>query len=118
VYLTMQLAELLNGKKDVVSEHYSRVSIVPKRNRIKAEVVFRDGTKRFIRCNSLTKKEAVHEILHFVDCMQRATDDTVAWRFYDEKDYHLGSRLTKSYSKNSLKSKVNSVLNYFFDLED
>jgi hypothetical protein len=114
----MQLADLLNGKKDVVSEHYSKVSIVPKRNKIKAEIVFRDGSKRYIRCKAVTKEEAVNEILHFVDCMQQATDDTVAWRFYDEKNYHLGSQMTKSYSKKSFKSKINSILNYFFDLED
>ncbi|MGE6755960.1 MULTISPECIES: DUF6018 family natural product bioysynthesis protein [Rossellomorea] len=114
----MQLVELLNREKDLVTEHFSKPTVVTKRSRIKAEVMFRDGTRRFIRCKSLHKDEAVHEILHFVDCMQQATGDTVAWRFFNEKNFHLGSNLTKSYSKKSLKTKIKAVMNYFFELED
>ncbi|QHA38706.1 hypothetical protein D5E69_23010 (plasmid) [Rossellomorea marisflavi] len=115
----MQLAELLGGKKDVVEEQRIAMRVIPQRSKVKAELIFRDGSKRFYRCKALTKNEAVPEILGFVDCMQKATGDTVAWRFYDEKDtYHLGSNLTKSYSRKSFKSRWNSLMNYFFDLED
>lgn len=114
----MQLAELLGGKKDVVTELQvatsKRTNFLQKR--LKAEIVLRDGTRRYFRCKSIKKDEALLEVLLFVDCLQKEMGESIVWRFTDEKQFYLGSKMP---DRPSLAAKVKKVLlEYFFDLGD
>ncbi|NRD80882.1 hypothetical protein HPT25_26495 [Bacillus sp. BRMEA1] len=114
----MQLAELLGGKKDIVSEFQLAMSKQSAffHKRFKAELVLKDGTRRFYRCKATRKDLALLEVLHFVDCLQKETGESIIWRFTDEKLFYLGSNIPNRPSKVSQMKKW--LLKYFFDLEN
>lgn len=113
----MQLAELIGGKKDVVTE----VQVATKQmnflqKRLKAEIVLRDGTRRYFKCKSIKKDKALLEVLLFVDCLQKEMGESIVWRFTDEKQFYLGSKMPDRPSKIAKAKKW--LLDNFFLLED
>ena len=91
----MLLNEVLGGKKDHVSAVQQRreglgALNLSKHLRFKVEMVFKDGTRRYYPCRASSKEDALAEASHFVDCIQKESGDSIAWRFTNEKNWHLG----------------------------
>ncbi|MFE7064523.1 DUF6018 family natural product bioysynthesis protein [Sutcliffiella sp. NPDC057660] len=110
------LAGLL-GKKDVVTEYLVNrpsLEVITRQKRIKAEIIFKDGTRRFFPCRANTKEQAVDEILHFVDCMQQQTGQSVVWCFAGEKKFYIGTNRPTTNTK-GIRARL---FDYFFGLED
>lgn len=111
------LVELIGGKKDVVAEYLANrpaLQVITRQKRIKAEVIFKDGERRIFPCRAETREKAVAEVLHFVDCMERQTGQSIVWSLLGEKEYYIGSSHPVK-KKQSIGSKL---FDYFFGLED
>ena len=92
--------------------------VAPKR--MKIEMNFAGGYKRFFTCNAKREKEAMREALHVVDCIQRETGKDVLWRFTHEDNYRIGVKFNVSPSSgliNNVKKGTKKFLDYFFDLD-
>ncbi|PGT83255.1 DUF6018 family natural product bioysynthesis protein [Bacillus sp. AFS040349] len=111
------LAELFN-KSDVIED--CRKSVQNKvafyeRSRISAEIILKDGTRRYFRCRSNNQHIALGEVLAFVKSVETATGEQVVWRFKGENMYRMGSEKPVELSK---KHKVVHFIKELFYLND
>jgi hypothetical protein len=69
----MSTVSALLGNKDLVAEYIQKT-----------------GDRRYYPCRKFNKNEAIEEALIFIDCMQRESGESIAWRFTAENDYRIG----------------------------
>ncbi|UAL49873.1 hypothetical protein K7887_22410 (plasmid) [Sutcliffiella horikoshii] len=115
--MAQTLVELIGGKKDAVTEYLANrptLQVITRQKRIKAEIIFKDGERRIFPCRAENREKAVVEVLHFVDCMERQTGQTIVWSFLGEKEYYIGSKSPVK-QKQSIRTRL---FDYFFGLDD
>lgn len=79
------LGDVLGAKRDVVTD--LQVATAKQthffKKRLKVEITLKDGTRRYFRCKSIHKDEAIQEVLYFVDCIEKELHQNIVWRFTD-----------------------------------
>ncbi len=89
------------------------------RKSIGVEVILRNGTRRYYRPRSTSKKDIQVEVFTFIKSLEKATNQNVMWRFRGDELFHMGTEtFAAAVEKSSLKEKGKKILDYFFDLED
>lgn len=82
----------------------------------KAELLFEDASRRFYHCKNSNKQKALKEASTFVQSMEMATGQRVAWKMSSETHYRLGSKLDVK-DNQSFTLKLKKCLEYFFELD-
>ncbi|MGN7300415.1 DUF6018 family natural product bioysynthesis protein [Ferdinandcohnia sp. SAFN-114] len=112
--MAQTMAELFN-KGDVIED--CRKMVLSKgrhqRARVSAEIILKDGTRRFYRCLSIESDEAYNEVLTFVKAIEDATGESVVWRFKGDKTYHLGCTQPIQVENSKLLSKLSKLRDGF-----
>lgn len=116
--MTVKMSQLLGKEEDVFQNCRKdlRLINVERISRITAEIILKNGDRRYFRAKSVDKNTGVKEILLFIDALEASTGDTVMWRLKGEKTYHMSTNYN---TQPSLFHRTkNALLNYFFDLEN
>lgn len=112
------IAEVLgSNKKDVFEDCKQRVQVLDsnEKYRISAEIILKEGNRRYYRARTVDKNSAAREILTFVSALEEGLGYNVMWRFAGEDKYHFS---TNYQAKPSLIQQAKSAFfRYFFDLE-
>lgn len=117
--MAQTLAELFN-KGDVIEDCRKVVQTKGKylRARVSAEIILKDGTRRFYRCCSIERSEAFKEVLMFVKTIEDTTGESVVWRFKGDKTYHMGYNKPIQIEDSKLINKLTKIrdgfIGYFF----
>jgi hypothetical protein len=85
------------------------------KKRMKVEINLRDGSKRYYTARANSKKDALHEIVLVIRCIEAETGERILWRLVGEETYHLGS---KSIEEFSLKSKLKKLWAMLWEIEE
>ncbi|WP_078557054.1 DUF6018 family natural product bioysynthesis protein [Bacillus alkalicellulosilyticus] len=110
------LAEFF-GKTDVVEDCRKLVQsrgFGVRAPRIIAELNLGDGNKRYFRCRSTNRSEALQEVAMVVAAIKEKTGDPVLWRFTGEDFYRFDS--TIEHESSSFVAKTKHKFMEFFDL--
>lgn len=112
----MLLSEALNGKRDVFEDCRQKIQKKSSRvhsYRLTAEIILKDGTRRYYRCKNVDHKSAMREVLTFVKSIETELDQQVAWRFKGQNNYYIGSDMPIEFTK---RHKIKNIFLQLFDL--
>jgi Family of unknown function (DUF6018) len=111
------MSEVFGSKRDVITDCRQQMKGLSSNGkfRISAELVLKNGDRRFFNARAIDKTSAIREILTFVAAVEEATGEQIMWRLKGDKTYHFSTNYT---TRPSILNRAKSAfLNYFFDLE-
>lgn len=114
----VSMAEVLgSNQKDVFEDCRKRVQVLDsnEKYRLTAEIVLKDGNRRYYRAKTVDKNSAAREILTFVTALEEGLGEKVMWRFKGEDKYHFSTNYEAKPSFFQLAKSA--FFRYFFDLE-
>ncbi|WP_027410654.1 DUF6018 family natural product bioysynthesis protein [Anoxybacteroides tepidamans] len=109
---SIQLAEVFKNVTNQV-----RLEMVHRKGkkRIKVEINLQDGSKRYYTARADSKKDALHEILMVIRCIEAETGQKILWREAGSETYHLGSKSIKEFS---LINKLRKFWDMFWEIKE
>ena len=112
--MAQTMAELFS-KGDVIEDCRKMVQTKGRhlRARVSAEIILKDGTRRFYRCRSIKRDEAFNEVLTFLKAVEDATGESVVWRFKGDKTYHMGCTQPIQVENSKLLNKLTKLRDGF-----
>lgn len=112
------MAEVLgSNQNDIFEDCRKKVQVLDsnEKYRLSAEIVLKDGNRRYYRARTVDKNSAAREILTFVSALEQGLGYNVMWRFAGEDKYHFS---TNYQAKPSIFQQAKSAFfRYFFELE-
>lgn len=116
--MAVTMSQLLGKPGDVIEDCRKEIRLLPSndRYRISAEILLRNGERRYFRAKSIDRKSATQEVLLFIAAVENATGETVMWRLKGEKTYHMSTNYEVSPS--FIQRTKKAILGYFFDIEE
>lgn len=116
--MAVTMSQLLGKPGDVIEDCRKEIRLLPSndRYRISAEILLRNGERRYFRAKSIDRKSATQEILLFIAAVENATGETIMWRLKGEKTYHMSTNYEVSPS--FIQRTKKAILGYFFDIEE
>jgi hypothetical protein len=113
---TATMSELFETK-DVFEDCRKKVQTLSstEKYRISAELVLKNGNRRYFRAKSIDRKTAIREVLTFIGAIEELSGEKAIWRLRGENKYNLGTNYSGHLS--FLQRTKNTLLGYFFDIE-
>ena len=83
----LTMSEVFGNKEDVFEDCKKQVQVLSsnEKYRLTAEIVLKNGDRRYYRAKTIDKASAVREILTFVTALEEGIGENVMWRFKGEE---------------------------------